>query len=90
MKAFCTTIAHSDWIANIVCMPKKDRKVHIRIDYRDLNWASPTNNLSLPHINTLIHNTATIMFFSFMDRFSGYNHIKMAEEDKAKIEFTTH
>ena len=30
------------------------------------------------------------MFFSFMDGFLGYNQIKMAEEDKAKIAFTTH
>ena len=30
------------------------------------------------------------MFFSFTDGFLGYNHIKMVEEDKAKIEFTTH
>ena len=28
--------------------------------------------------------------FSFMDGFSGYNQIKMDEEDKAKIAFTTH
>ena len=44
----------------------------------------------MPHIDTLIDNTATNMFFSFMDGFSGYNQIKMAEEDKAKIAFTTH
>uniref|UniRef100_A0A2N9JBM4 Uncharacterized protein n=1 Tax=Fagus sylvatica TaxID=28930 RepID=A0A2N9JBM4_FAGSY len=28
--------------------------------------------------------------FSFMDRFSGYNQIKMAEEDKSKTAFVTH
>ena len=30
------------------------------------------------------------MFFSFMDGFSGYNQIKMAEVDTAKTTFTTH
>ena len=30
------------------------------------------------------------MFFSFMDGFSGYNQIKMAEEEKPKTAFTTH
>ena len=30
------------------------------------------------------------MFFSFVDEFSGYNQIKMAEENKAKTTFTTH
>ena len=32
----------------------------------------------------------TNMFFSFMNEFSGYNQIKMAEKDKAKTLFTTH
>ena len=60
------------------------------VDYRDLNWANLKDNCPLPHIDTLIDNTATNMFFSFMDGFSGYNQIKMAEEDKAKTEFTIH
>ena len=30
------------------------------------------------------------MFFPFMDGFLGHNLIKMVEEDKAKIAFTTH
>ena len=89
MKAFCTTIAHSDWIANIVCMPKKDRKVHIHIDYRDLNWASPKDNFPLPYIDTLIDNTDQYVLL-LMDGFSSYNQIKMAKEDKAKIAFNTH
>ena len=60
------------------------------IDYRDLNWASPKDNFSLPYIDTLADNTATNRFFSFMDGFLAYNQIKMVEEDKAKTAFTTH
>ena len=91
MKAgFLTTIAYLDWVTNIVPMLKKDGKVHMCVDYRDLNRASPKDNFPLPHINTLIDNTTTNMFFSFMDGFSGYNQIKMAKEDKAKITFTIH
>ena len=60
------------------------------VDYRDLNQASPKDNFPLPHIDTLINNTTTNMFFSFMDGFSGYNQIKMAEVDTAKTTFTTH
>uniref|UniRef100_A0A2N9H2G2 Uncharacterized protein n=1 Tax=Fagus sylvatica TaxID=28930 RepID=A0A2N9H2G2_FAGSY len=33
---------------------------------------------------------ATNVVFSFMDGFSGYNQIKMAEEDKSKTAFVTH
>ena len=87
---FLTTIAYSDWVANIVPVPKKDGKVCICIDYRDLNRASPKDNFLLLHIDTLVDNTATNRFFSFMDEFSSYNQIKMAEEDRAKTTFTTH
>jgi len=59
------------------------------VDYKDLNQASPKDNFPLSHFDTLIDNTATNKF-SFMDGFSGYNQIKMAEEDKAKTSFTTY
>ena len=88
--SFLTVIAYSDWVDNTVPMPKKDGKVRMCVDYRDLNRASPKDNFPLPHIDTLIDNTTTNMFFSFMDGFSSYNHIKMIEEDKAKTTFTTH
>ena len=71
-------------------MPKKDEKVRICVDYKDLNRASPKDIFPLPHIDILIDNTTTNMFFSFMDGFSGYNQIKMAKEEKAKTTFTTH
>ena len=87
---FLTTIAYSNWVTNIVPVPKKDGKVRMCVDYKDLNRASPKDNFPLPHIDTLIDNTTTNMFFSFMDRFSGNNQIKMVEEDKAKIAFTIH
>ena len=51
------TIAYFDWVANIVPVPKKDGNVRMCVDYRDLNWASPKDNFSLPHIDTLIDNT---------------------------------
>ena len=87
---FLTTIAYLDWVANIVPVPKKDGKVCMCVNHRDLNRASPKDNFPLPHIDTLIDNTATNRFFSFMDGFSGYNQIKMAKEDKGKTTFTTH
>ena len=74
MKAsFLTAIAYSDRVTNIVLMPKKDGKVCMCVDYRDLNKASPKDNFPLPYIDTLVDNTATNRFFSFMDDFSGYN-----------------
>ena len=33
---FLTIISYSNWVANIVPMPKKDGKVHMCVDNRDL------------------------------------------------------
>ena len=70
---FLIAIAYLDLVANIVPILKKDGKVRMCVDYRDLNWANPKENFPLPHIDTLIDNTAINMFFSFMDEFSSYN-----------------
>ena len=70
-------------------VPKKDGKVRMCVDYRDLNRASPRDDFPLPHIEMLVDNTAGHAFFSFMDGFSGYNQIKMAEEDREKTTFIT-
>ncbi|PKI51799.1 hypothetical protein CRG98_027847 [Punica granatum] len=80
---------YSEWVANIVPVQKKNGKVRVCIDYRDLNRASPTDNSPLPHIDVLVDNTARHTQFSFMDGFSGYNQIQMAEEDKIKMTFIT-
>uniref|UniRef100_A0A2N9HPP3 Uncharacterized protein n=1 Tax=Fagus sylvatica TaxID=28930 RepID=A0A2N9HPP3_FAGSY len=84
---FLSTVTYSDWVANIVPVPKKDGKVRMCVDYRDLNRASPKDNFPLPHIDTLVDNTATNVVFSFMDGFSGYNQIKMAEGRQVQDRF---
>ena len=86
---FLEMAKYSEWIANIVPVPKKDGKVRICVDYRDLNQASPKDNFPLPHIDTLMDNTAKNSRFSFMDGFSGYNQIRMALEDREKTVFVT-
>ena len=71
-------------MANIVLVPKKDGKVRMCVDYRDLNQASPKDYFSLSHIDTLIDNTTKNSLFSFMDGFSRYNQICMAPDDMEK------
>ena len=86
---FLEVSKYSQWVANIVPVPKKDGKVQMCVDYRDLNRTSPKDNFSLPHIDTLVDNTAKHSLFSFMDGFSNYNQIRMAPEDMKKTIFLT-
>ena len=55
---FLAVTSYPLWVANIVLMPKKDGKVQMCVDYRDLNRASPKDDLPLPHIDVLVENTA--------------------------------
>ena len=86
---FLAVAEYPQWVANIVPVPKKNGKVRMCVDYRDLNRASPKDDFPLPHIDVLVDNTAQHSFFSFMDGFSGYNQIKMAPEDMEKTTFIT-
>ena len=49
----------------------------------------PKRQLSTPQIDTLLDSTARHELLSFMDAFSGYNQIKMKEEDQEKTSFMT-
>ena len=86
---FIRTIEYPDWLANIVAVPKKNGKVRICIDFRDLNKATPKDDYPLPNIDLLIDSTAGHAMFSFMDGYSGYNQIKLAARDQSKTSFTT-
>lgn len=55
---FLAVMSYLPWVANIVLVPKKEDKVRMYVDYRDLNRASPKDNFPLPHIDVLINNTA--------------------------------
>ena len=69
------------WLANIVSVPKKDGKIRIYVDYRDLNRASPKDNFPLPNIHILIDNCAKHEMQSFVDCFARYHQILMDEKD---------
>ena len=66
---FLVTSKYSQWVANIVLVLKKDEKVHICVDYKDLNKASPKDDFPLPHIDMLVDNTAKfkVFFIYWMD-----------------------
>ena len=86
---FLDVTSYPQWVVNVVSVPKKDGKVHMCVDYKDLNRESPKDDFHLPHIDVLVDNTAQHKVFSFMDGFSGYNQIKMAPKDMEKTTFVT-
>ena len=86
---FIKPIHQAEWIANVVPISKKDGKVRMCVDFRDLNKSCPKDYLSLPYIDVLVDNIAGSALMSFMDGFLGYNQIKMALRDMTKTTSTT-
>ena len=82
-------IRYTTWLANVVPVPKRDGKIRVCVDYRDLNKASPKDNFPLPNIHILVDNCAKHEMQSFVDCYAGYHQILMDEEDAEKTAFTT-
>ncbi|XP_070041172.1 uncharacterized protein [Nicotiana tomentosiformis] len=78
-------VEYLTWLANIVLDPKKDGKVRVCVDYRDLNRASPKDDFLLLNIRILIDNCTKDELQSFVDCFARYHQIWMDEVDAKKM-----
>lgn len=82
-------VHYSSWVSNIVLVQKKNNKIHIYFDFRNLNWATQKDNFSFLHIQEIIDQVSGLAVISLLDKFSSYNQIKIQQEDKLKIKFMT-
>jgi len=86
---FISKAKYTTWFSNVVLVKKSNGKWCICVDYIDLNRACPKDAYPLPNIDKLEDNSSGYKLLSFMDAYSGYNQIPMAEEDKQKTAFMT-
>ena len=84
---FIQEVYYPDWLDNVVLVKKANGKWRMCVDFTDLNKACPKNSFPLQRIDQLVDSTAGHKLLMFMDAFSGYNQIKMAEGDKEKTTF---
>ena len=75
------------WLANIVPVMKKNGKLRVCVDFRDLNVATPKEMYVMPISNMLIDSTTNNELLSIMDGFSGYNQILIVVDGISKISF---
>ena len=80
---------YPDWIANVDLVKKANGNWRVCVDFTDLNRACPKDSFPLPRIDQLVDATAGHELLSFMDAYSGYNQIRMYEEDQEHIAFLT-
>ena len=58
------------WLANIVPMMKKNGKLRVWVDFRDLNVATSKYMYVMPIVDMLVDSTANNELLSFIDDFS--------------------
>ena len=66
-------VKYSEWLANVVLVPKKNGKMRMCIDFIDLNKACKIDPFPLPRIDTSVDKVAGHKCFSLLDCFSGYH-----------------
>jgi hypothetical protein len=65
----------TEWVSNPVPMNKKKGKIHVCMEFHDLNKYFPKDNFSTPFIDRILDECVGSKIFSFMDGFLGYRQI---------------
>ncbi|KAL0453505.1 UNVERIFIED_CONTAM: Retrovirus-related Pol polyprotein from transposon gypsy [Sesamum latifolium] len=86
---YVSEVQYTDWLANVVVVPKASGKWRMCTDFTDLNKACPKDPYPLPRIDLLVDSTVGNELFSMMDAYQGYHQIFMAEENRIKSSFIT-
>jgi len=84
---FIRRCRYAEWISNVVLVYKKNGKLRVCIDFRNLNKATPMDGYPMPSADLLVDAAAGHQIISFMYGNVGYNQIFMAEEDIPKTTF---
>ena len=82
-------VKYSEWLANVVLVPKKNGKMRMCIDFSDLNKSCKKDLFPLPRIDTSVDKAAGCKCFSLLDCFLEYHQIWLKKEDEEKTSFTT-
>ncbi|KAL2231990.1 UNVERIFIED_CONTAM: Retrovirus-related Pol polyprotein from transposon opus [Sesamum indicum] len=86
---YVSEIQYTNWLSNVVLVPKSSWRWRVCVDFTDLNKACPEDPYPLPRIDMMVDSTAGFKMFSMMDAYQGYHQIHMAEEDRDKTSFIT-
>nr|KYP39891.1 Transposon Ty3-I Gag-Pol polyprotein [Cajanus cajan] len=84
---FIRTSRYPEWVSNVVPVIKKNRKLRVCIDFRDLNTTTPKDEYPMPIAETMIDAVAGNEIISLLDGYSGYNQIYIAANDVSKTAF---
>ncbi len=77
----------TQWLSPLVIILKKNGKLCICVDYQKLNSQTKKDPFPLPFLDSILDLIVRHDMYSLMDGYSGYNQMKVVEEDKEKMLF---
>lgn len=78
----------SPFCSNVVVAKKKDGSIRMCVDYRKVNAKTKPDAYQLPRPDTLIDCLKGSRYYASLDLISGYNQIRMQEDDREKTAFS--
>ncbi|KAL3680008.1 hypothetical protein R1sor_022964 [Riccia sorocarpa] len=86
---FIYPVKEYEWLSSVVIVPKKNGKLRVCVDYRKLNEHTVKDPYPIPFIDDILDKVAGKDAYTFMDGYSGYNQVSIADEDQRKTAFIT-
>ena len=84
---FIRPTRYVQWLANIIPVMKKNEKLLVCVDFRDLNATTPKDMYVMPIVDMLVDSNANNELLSFIDGFSRDNQILIIVDDISKSAF---
>ena len=78
----------SSYTSNIVLVRKKNGKLRLCVDYRQLNSITVKDSFALPRMEEIFDSLHGAKYFSTIDMKSGYHQIELEESHKERTAFT--
>ena len=78
----------SPWSSNVVLCRKKNNKLRMCVDFRQLNLKTKKDSYALPRTEAILEALAGNRYFTILDMKSGYHQIELHEAHKERTAFT--
>ena len=80
--------SHSPWSSNIVLARRKDGRLRLCTDFRQLNARTIKDSYALPRVEEILDCLSGSQYFSVLDMKSGYYRAELEESHKERTAFT--
>ena len=77
------------WCSNIVVVKRKDGRLRLCVDYRNLNAHTYFDSYPLPNVEATLDALGGSSWFCTLDLRSGYHNVMIADDDRDKTQFIT-